>query len=180
MKIHANLIASPPRMALPLAVALWVLCASLITTAFMLTLEALEMRAEAPRLEERLSRLSEQIKAIAVHESVPPAAELEAMRRRVSALNSLSGLRGWSTPQLLSWFEQRLPDNVSLVSLHHKPRDGEILLVAESPSAESLTAFLLRLEKEPQFSEVLLSKQGTRSGAGAAALQFEIRARQKL
>ena len=180
MRIQVDLIVARPRAALPLAISAWVLCLALVATAVVLILDATEMRAETPRLEERLSRLREQIDGIALRESVPPAVELEAMRRRVSALNAFSGIRGWSTPQLLAWFEQRIPDNVSLVSLHHKPRDGEVLLVAESPSVEALTALLLRMEKEPRFSEVLLSKQGSRSGAGAPALQFEVRARQKL
>jgi hypothetical protein len=101
------------------------------------------------------------------------------MRQRVYALNKLSGLRGWGTPQLLAWLAERLPRNVNLVSLHHKPREGEALLVAESPSAESLTGFLLQLEEEPRFAEVLLSRQGTRGARGAAIVQFEIRVRWK-
>jgi hypothetical protein len=85
-------------------------------------------------------------------------------------------MRGWSTPQLLAWLGRQLPENVYLVSMYHRPREGEALLVAESPSAEALTGFLLRLEKEPRFAEVLLSKQGVRS---AGTVQFEIRVRWK-
>ena len=44
---------------------------------------------------------------------------------------------------------------------------------------EALTAFLLRLEKEPRFAEVLLSRQGARGAPGAGAVQFEIRVRWK-
>ncbi|HZO01030.1 MAG TPA: PilN domain-containing protein, partial [Burkholderiales bacterium] len=72
-----------------------------------------------------------------------------------------------------------LPENVHLVSLQHRAREGEALLVAESPSAEALTAFLLRLEREARFDEVLLSKQGTANAPGASAVQFEIRVRWK-
>ena len=80
--------------------------------------------------------------------------------------NKVSGIRGWGTPRLLGWLGGQLPDNVYLVSLAHKPREGEALLVAESASAEALTAFLLRLEKEPRFAEVLLAKQGARARPG--------------
>jgi hypothetical protein len=105
----------------------------------------------------------------------------------VQALNKLAGLRGWTTPQLLGWLGGELPDNVYLVSVHHKPREGEALLVAESPSAEALTTFLLRLEREPRFAEVLLSRQGAAGAAVGAAVgassgslvQFEIRVRWK-
>jgi hypothetical protein len=90
----------------------------------------------------------------------------------------VSALRGWSTPQLFDWLGARLPDNVQLVSLHHRPREGEALLVAEAQSAEALTAFLLALEREPRFAEVLLAKQGAAAGS-ASAVQFEIRVRWK-
>jgi hypothetical protein len=124
-----------------------------------------------------LARIEERLAPAAPREALPPASELDSLRQRVQALNKLSGMRGWSTPQLLAWLGAQLPDNVYLVSLHHKPREGEALLVAESTSAESLTGFLLRLEKEPRFAEVLLSKQGVRGAEGAGAVQFEIRVR---
>jgi hypothetical protein len=137
------------------------------------------MRAERPRLEARLARVEAQAARAAPRAALPPSAELASLRERVHALNKLSGLRGWSTPQLLDWLGAKLPDNVHLVSLHHRPREGEALLVAESPSAEALTGFLLRLEKEPRFDEVLLSKQGTVGAPGTGAVQFAIRVRWK-
>ena len=126
----------------------------------------------------RLARVEEQLAAVSPQDALP-AAELESLHRRIQALNKVSGIRGWSTPRLLGWLGGQLPDNVYLVSLAHKPREGEALLVAASPSAEALTAFLLRLEKEPRFAEVLLAKQGARGAPGAAAVQFEIRIRWK-
>lgn len=183
MRIDADFIAARPRLARPLAAALWGLAVLLGFAAAWLAAGVLEMRAERPRLEARLARVQAQAAAAAPREPLPPLAELEQLRERVQALNKLSGLRGWATPRLLAWLEARLPDNVHLVSLHHKPREGEALLVAESPQAEALTAFLLRLEREPGFAEVLLSKQGASSrgepGAGAHAVQFEIRVRWK-
>jgi hypothetical protein len=155
---------------------LWMLAVALAGLAAFLGMRAADMRDERPRLEARLERLETQAAPSAARSSPPPSEELHALRERVRALNKLSGLRGWSTPQLLGWLGARLPDNVYLVSLHHKPRDGEALLVAESASAEALTTFLLRLEKEPGFAEVLLSKQG-RSGSSGDVVQFEIRVR---
>ena len=179
MRLTANLLSAPSRLATPLAASLWLTSAGLVTLAVVLAVDVAGMRAEQPRLEERLVRLDAQVQAATPAAGIPPDTELETLRRRVSALNGLAGVRGWSTVQLLAWLEPRLPDNVQIASLHHKPRDGEVLLVAESGSAEALTAFLLKLEKEPQFSEVLLSKQGARSAPGATGLQFEVRVRQK-
>lgn len=179
MKITANLIKPPLHLTMPLTLTLWALCIFLIVYAAGLIVNAIEIRETLPRYEARLKQLNEKITSIPRPATMPPAAELEAMRQRVNTLNTLSGVRGWSTPKLLAWFESRLPNNVYFVSFHHKPLEGEILLVAESSSAEALTAFLLKLEKEPDFSEVLLSKQGTRNTPGSTALQFEVRIRQK-
>lgn len=182
MRITASFVDSRPRLALPLAWTLWTLAAVLAGSAAWLVVAALELRADAPRLQTRLARVEAQL-AGAAKENLPPASELEALRRRVGALNRLSGLRGWTTPQLVRWLAGELPDNVYLVSLHHRPREGEALLVAESPSAEALTAFLLRLEREPRFAEVLLSRQGAAGAgsgtSGAGLVQFEIRVRWK-
>jgi hypothetical protein len=179
MRITANFPAARPRLTLPMACALWLSALALAAVAAWLAANLLEIRAERPRLESRLARVEEQLAAAAPKTPLPPAGELDSLRQRVSVLNKLSGMRGWATPQLLGWLSAQLPDNVYLVSLHHKPREGEALLVAESPSAEALTGFLLRLEKEPRFAEVLLSKQGARGAPGAAAIQFEIRVRWK-
>ena len=176
MRITANFAAARPRLAPLLVVALWISALVFAALAGGFTLSVFDMRAERPRLESRLTRVEEQLAAAAPRQPLPPPAELESLRRRVSALNKVSGMRGWGTPQLLGWLGGQLPENVYLVSLYHKPREGEALLVAESPSAEALTGFLLRLEKEPRFAEVLLSKQGIR---GAGAVQFEIRVRWK-
>ena len=179
MRISANLTPAQPRLALPLAAALWILALGLAVLTVWLALEIFQMGDERPRLDARLALVEEQLKAAAPREPLPPRSELESLRQRVYALNKLSGIRGWGTPQLLAWLGGQLPANVYLVSLHHRPRDGEALLVAESPSAEALTAFLLRLEKEPRFAEVLLSRQGARGAPGAGAVQFEIRVRWK-
>jgi type IV pilus assembly PilN-like protein len=179
MKITARFDAVRPARALALAALLWAGALVVMAAAAWLTVDALQLRAELPRLEARLARADEQLAAAGPREALPAAADMDALRRRVQALNRLSGMRGWGTPELLGWLGKRLPDNVYLVSLAHKPREGEALLVAESPSAEALTAFLLRLEKEPGFAEVLLAKQGARGGPGAAAVQFEIRIRWK-
>jgi type IV pilus assembly PilN-like protein len=178
MRITASFGPARRRLAWPLAAVLWSCAVAFALAAAWLALAAVELRDERPRLEARLARADEQLLA-APGEPLPAPAELDSLRRRVQALNKLSGMRGWGTPQLLGWLGGQLPDNVYLVSLHHKPREGEALLVAESPSAEALTGFLLRLEKEPRFAEVLLAKQGARGTPGAGAVQFEIRVRWK-
>ena len=180
MRITASFPSERPRLTGVAVAGSWLAALALALAAAWLLVAAFDMRAERPRLEARLKRVDEQLAAAKPRQDLPAGAELESMRQRVSALNRLSGMRGWATPQLLAWLGEQLPDNVYLVSLNHRPRDGEAQIVAES-----LTAFLLRLEREPRFSEVLLSRQGARGvqvagGApGASAIQFEIRLRWK-
>lgn len=178
MKITATFVDARPRLALPLAVAAWTGAMLLIAAAGGFGLRLVDLRAEEPRLHSRLAKLEAQWIAAAV-EPLPPPSELHALRQRVQALNRLSGLRGWTTPQFLGWLGEKLPDDVYLLSVHHKRREGEALLVAESPSAEALTSFLLRLEAEPRFGEVLLSRQGSAAGPRGGLVQFEIRVRWK-
>lgn len=178
MRISANLLAGRAALALPLAALLWSLAAILAVVALVLVAAALEMRAERPRLEQRLARVDEQLQAASPDNGLPPAAELAAMRARVSALNAYASTRGFGTLRILNWLERHLPDSVYVVSLHHKPREGELLLVAAAPSAEAFTAFLRVIEKEPWVSEVLLSKQAVR-GQDGGGLQFELRVRLK-
>lgn len=178
MRISANLLGGRAALALPLAALLWSLAAIAVIVALLLAAAALEMRAERPRLEQRLARVEEQLQAASPNHGLPPAAELAAMRERVNALNAYASTRGAGTLRILGWLEGRLPDNVHFVSLHHKPREGELLLVAAAPNAEAFTAFLRTIEKEPWVAEALLSKQAAR-GPDGGGLQFELRVRLK-
>lgn len=176
MRINASFV-RPPRTAGPLTFVLWLVAFAFGGLAAWFAFGVVTIKSEQPRLEARLARLNEQLALAAPREPLPSLNELDALRARVKTVNSISKLRGWSAPQLLAWFERNIADDVYLVSLHHKAREGEALLVAESPSAEALTALLLRLEREPRFAEVLLTKQGTRSTETAKVVQFEIRVR---
>lgn len=178
MRISANLLGGRAALALPLAALLWMSAATLVVAALVLAAAALDMRAERPRLEQRLLRVEEQLKAAAPADGLPPATELAAMRQRVDALNAYASTRGAGTLRILNWLERHLPDNVYVVSFHHKPREGELLLAAAAPSAEAFTGFLRVIEKEPWVSEVLLSKQAAR-GQDGGGLQFELRVRLK-
>lgn len=181
MKIQGNLLGDArPRSALPVALGIWLLAACMGVAAVFLMLDATGLRDEQPNLDARLLRLQE-LERHAIREgTLPPQSELEAMERRVQALNALSGVHGLDISELFVWLEQQLPSDVRLVSLHHRAHEGETRLVAEASKAEPLASLLRKLEKEPRFSEVLLAKQGSRSVQGRVeAIQFEIRIRHK-
>ena len=176
MKINATFI-KPPGAILPALVGSWTLAAILACVCAWLVADTLELRSELPNTARHLNILQQQYRA-APKRALPSADQLSGMRDRVRALNTMSTVRGWTTSQLLSWLEHNLPREVHLVALHHKAKEGEALLTAEAANAAALTGFLAELEKEPAFSEVLLSKQSTHTAEGSSpAVQFEIKLR---
>lgn len=177
MKITTNFVVSPKRLARPMAILSWGLAGLAAAAALWLTLAATEARHEIPALRERLAQLEQRQREIAPPE-IPPVAELQALKRRVAELNALSAGHGRTAASLLADLERWLPDQAWLASLHAKTRGGEALIVAESENIETLTAFLLRLEQQPRFSEVLLVKQTPRS-AQRRSVQFEIRLKER-
>lgn len=179
MRISVNLFPPRPQLALPLGVLLWLAGAVLAVVAVVLVVDSVIMRAERPRLAERLVRMEEQVREASPAGGLPPAAALTAIRERVRVLNSKTTARGAATSRILAWLEKNLPDNVHLVSFHHRLGDGELILVAETPSAEAFTAFLRRIEQEPWFANVVLNKREIPAAAGSGGLQFELRVGQK-
>lgn len=153
------------------------LCVALLIGAGVFGLHYREAREERSLVEGRLARVSRQLSeqpAVAL----PEAAERAQLRDRIATLNAQGAPKGWPTAQLLLWLEQHMPADVRLISIHHKARDGEAVLVAESGNSGSLTVFLQKLERDPAFSEVLLSKQGAPAD-NDDAVRFEIRLRLK-
>jgi hypothetical protein len=176
MRINATFIKAPGAI-VPALVASWTIAALLACACAWLVTDTLDLRSQLPLTARRLSILQRQYTA-APKTPLPSQAQLSGMRDRVHAINNMSGVRGWTTAQLLSWLEHNLPREVHLVALHHKAKEGEALLTAEAANAAALTGFLAELEKEPAFSEVLLSKQSTHTAEGSSpAVQFEIKLR---
>lgn len=178
-RIRTSFVEAPGRTRLVLFGA-WGLATCLAALGGWLTVDTLATRDELPILTRRLSNLEREHRAAAGSAQLSQtSAELQAMRSRVSRLNTVSIVRGWSSAEVLSWLEAHMSDEVRLVSFHHKAREAEVLLVAEADNAAVLTAFLSRLEKEPKFAEVLLSKQASRTQEAGQSVQFEIKVRLK-
>jgi hypothetical protein len=182
MKVTATFVRAP-RLILPAVLGTWTIAAVLLAAGGWLLADTLQLRSDLPLLERRLSILQRQYEA-APKRPLPSEPQLSDLRERVRGLNKLSASRGWTTSQLLGWLEVHLPPDIQLLALHHKANEGVVLLSAEAASAAALTGFLSKLEREPAFGEVLLSKQsahaaeGSGSGGGTA-LQFEIKLKLK-
>jgi Tfp pilus assembly protein PilN len=177
MKITTNFVASPKHLVRPMAAVLWGMAGLVAAVALWLAQAAIDTRDEIPALRERLAQLEQRQREITTPEK-PPAAELQDLKQRVAALNALSGNRGRPVTTLLADLERWLPDQVWLVSLHDRVKGGEVLLVAEANSVEPLTVFLVRLEQQSRFSEVMLVKQ-TPQGTQRRSIQFELRLKER-
>lgn len=144
----------------------------------LLIYDAHSLRAEMPALRERLEQTRARLQELNAKNAPIPSAELSEVRQRVATINALAGIRGWPAPLMLAKLEQLVPDSVYLVSFNHKLREGEVQLIAESTTTEALTQLLMKLEKEPHFTEVMLVRQSQR-GRGDGAIQFELRLKER-
>lgn len=177
MKLTVNLAPPPDRWHRLPVIVLWSLAGGLLVAAALFLVDALAGRAELPRLNQRLALLDGQRAAIAAP-ALPPPSELAELGRRVAFLNQIGERRGWDPSEFLAWLERHQPDDVRLLSLQFRGRAGEAVIVAESAHVASLTTFLLRMEREPRFAEVMLNRQGGR-GEGGGGSQVEVRLRFK-
>lgn len=182
MKIRTNLLQGHRPFAVHLVAGpAWLLAAALGIGASVLVADTFGLRAGRVELEQHLVRVDTARAGAAATASLPPAAELDAMTRRVAALNALAEVSGLDTAELLLWLEAHLPEDVQLTRLHHRAREGSVLLVAEAWRAEPLAKLLGELEKAPHVDAVLLVRQGTRGVQGRGEMvQFEIRIDLKL
>lgn len=177
MKIATNFVRPVQQAAAPIAAALWLGAFVLAAGAWWLLDDAAALRGQLPELRQRLAR----IKTAAGHTvSAPPvqmpsAQELAQTRERVSRINAVAQTKGISSLSLLAALEVQLPAEAWLVSFRHRAAEGEVLLVAAAASADPLSGFLLRLERDSLFEEAMLMRELHPSGAGESGVQFEIR-----
>src|SRR5687768_5564433 len=106
MKVAINLIATRPRLALPLAIAVWTLGIVFAVFAIGFATLVVELKAEHPRLEGRLARLNEQLQVSAPVRPLPSDAVLASARERVKTFNAIVGARGMTSVQMLAWLEK--------------------------------------------------------------------------
>ncbi len=172
--------AAPLRDVVPaLAGGTWLLALIFLGLILWFVIDGRHLRLEQIDLAQRSAELAKKVASLPA-EPLPAQAELVRLRERVGRVNDLAGLQGWPLPVLLSRLESWLPDRAYLVQIHHRPAVGEVQMTVESDNAETLTALLVKLQKEPHFSEVLLTKQAQRDDRGGKRIQFELRLKERV
>lgn len=179
MKLTTNFSAYPLNPTPYLLAFFWALPLIAVVIGISFLIETVQLQKEKPALQARLAQINAK-RAQVTEVPLPSAPELTALKRRVATLNNLDRSRGWPLPVLLAKLEAWLPDRAYLVNIRHQRHAGEVLITAESESAEILTAFLIKLQKEEHFSEVLLTKQAQHTTQGRKRIQFDLRIREKI
>ena len=183
MKIALSFIEHPGRWVRATVTVLVASAVALLALAFWAAAAAHAVRSELPELRERLAKAGPGTKApVRTKESaatLPPAASLEMLRRRVAGMNALFGHTGQPLLHNLVLFERLLPANARLVSLHQASETGTVTIVAEAESHEALAQFLQNLEGSGRFAEVLLVRQSQHSGRGGSVRRFELRLKER-
>lgn len=172
MKITTNFVRPAQRMVPPVVATMWAATIALAAGAVWLAGEGKALRGELPQLRTHLERVGEQKPVAAVQ--LPPMSELTGTRDRVARVNAAAQTKGVPTLALLADIEKQLPPDAWLASLHHRATEGEVQLIASAGRADPLSEFLLRLERDPLFEEVMLLREVQASGA-RMSVQYEIR-----
>lgn len=172
MKIRTNFVRPVQRMVAPAAAAMWTAAIVLVASAVWLAGDAASLRGELPQLHTRLERLEAQKPLVAPH--LPSAQDMAETRDRVAKINAAAQTKGAPTLLLLADLEKQLPPGACLTSIHHHAAEGEVQLVAVAERADPLSDFLLQLERDPLFEEVMLLREA-QVGGSRVGVQYEIR-----
>ena len=179
MRITTNFSdAARPNVAL-VAGALWLILIACSGMGAWIVTDTAALREDLPGLRKWAARLNQPAKSAAGEANAMQNSALIAARERLARINAISQTRGASTAAVLAMLETLLPDDVWLSSLTHRARDGELLLVVDAAGADPLAKFLRRLEGQPMFGEVLLTRQTQPTSDGPSGLRSEIRVKVK-
>lgn len=160
---------------MPLMLVMWLAAFSLAGVAWWLIDDASELRGELPQLQLRFERMETGGGDIATQQPMPSGQALAETRERIAKINAVAQTKGLPTSALLTELEKQLPPAAWLTSFHHRATEGEVLLLASAANAEPLSAFLLKLERNLLFDQVMLMRELHPTGAGQPGVQFEIR-----
>lgn len=139
-----------------------------------LFVSAQELRAARPALEKQLQELRNR-QSEATQVALPGEAKMAALKSRVAVMRDLAG-NASSLSLLLQRLEAQLPEHAYLLELRYKKQPvAHIEALAEARDVEPLTRFLLKLEQDKYFGEVLLARQAQRTSGGVKWIQFDIR-----
>jgi Tfp pilus assembly protein PilN len=174
MRITTNFVNRGDRAVIPVAATLWLCTIVFCTAAWWLVEDAASLRSSLPDLRQRLARVGTAAHGVPQVQNLPPVSELAEMRERVARINAAAQTKGVPTTALLAKLETLLPSQAWLLSFHHRATQAEVTLIAAAPTAEPLSGFLLKLEHDPLFEEVMLLRELSPTSSGKS-VQYEIR-----
>lgn len=176
MNLKTNFVSSTLMITPIVGLTMWGLSALLILISLGLFVDRQQMNSDINALISENEQLSQQAKNLLIKNKqvLPSFVELQQLAKKVSALNTLSGVKGVSIAVLLEQLELALPKDIFLKSLEHYPKKGEILLTAVSGNSNLLTYFLRQLEKDKRLERVMLVRQ-SKNESQNNELQFDLK-----
>jgi len=166
MRITADFSAGLKDLALPLAVGFWLLAAAGVYVSTDLWMRGTHMQHHRVAVRQRLDAWRRRVAGMG-RVRAPAPAVLQEIERRVARVNAVSGVRGWPLLRVLAELETVWPKGAVLIRLTDQANRGRITFVVQSRNGRSLMGLLGRLQAQPHFQHVLLTKQ-VLTGAGAS------------
>lgn len=178
--VKTNFVRPVGSLVLPLVIILSLVLIVVIAISTWLYIDLLSVRDEAIGKYEYLSTLkSKQMKLNLDGGNGVAIEDIVRLRKRAADVNDIVGSHGMPLIVILSRLEKMLPDNVYLLSIHHKKMLSDLKITAVSKNVDDLTNFLQRLEDDQYFSSVKL-KRRSQNNVNDGDVKFDIEIREQV
>ena len=136
-----------------------------------------DISRDVPRLKDRVASLHRNLDSLKNSDnSLPQNEQLLSLKQTVQEYNQLFNYEGRSIEYVFNDIETIIPNEVYLRSMVYRRKTGELQLTASSQNEDALADFLRRLEKNENFSSVLLRSQSKEKKIGTdGSILYEIR-----
>lgn len=178
MRITTNFVFSTGKLIKVLTAVVWLNALVFSAVALGLLVDAVATQDEVRTLKGQLAALEAELSTKKLKQAIPPLAELNDLKARVTAVNAINMGRGGAVSDLLIHIEKILPAGAYLVTFQHQQLSGEVAIGVQAEETKTLMDFLSALEDGASFTDVLLVKQSDKQVRGKSRAQFDIRFRE--
>jgi cell division protein FtsX len=164
----------------PLFIVMSVILATLIMTIAWSISDVLQKRASLPILQARLEKAQRSIDAQPVVQQPANIDKTQwlSVKSRIDSMNQLLGRQGNDINVIFARLADALYKHVTLVSFKYKQHTGKITIIVETGSDKALNLIHQKLEEEPIFQDVLLTRKINDQKTASNVKRFEFKMRE--
>jgi len=159
----------------PMFIGLSIVLAVLIVVIAWSIGDVVHMNASLPMLETRLHKAQESANEKSANQ--PPGTidteQWMSVKNRIDSMNQLLGRNGNNLSVIFARLADVLYTHVTLVSFKYQKNTGEIGIVVETDSDSELSLIHQKLQQEPIFKEVLLTRKINEQMAASKLKRYE-------